>query len=337
MTGNQVNNPLVSVCMPAYNSEKWIGQTIKSVLNQSWKNIELIIVDDGSVDNTLTIIKQFESPKVKIISQVNSGACVARNKALGEAQGDFIQWLDADDILAPDKIEIQLRNSDMDPGSLILHSCAWGFFYYCTSRTKFVHTALWKDLSNIDWLTVRFGENIMMPNHSFLVSRRLTELAGPWNEELSINQDGEYFTRVITKCKEVKFHTGAKCYYRKGNPGSISTSKRKIEAISKAHNLCIDHLLNYEDNQSLNNAAVRFLQDFVSTFYFADSEILNHTKSRILTLGGKIKQPFISEKFKFISNIFGLNYALKAKLMIWYGRVHLEKHYDRFLNIFWCK
>ena len=103
---------LVSICIPVFNSEKWLGDTINSALAQTWSNKELIIVDDGSADNSLKIARKFESSIVKVISQNNRGACAARNKALANAQGDFIQWLDADDILAPDKIEIQLTNSD---------------------------------------------------------------------------------------------------------------------------------------------------------------------------------------------------------------------------------
>ena len=112
-------NSLVSICIPTYNSKKWVGETIHSALAQTWENKEIIIVDDGSVDDTYQIIKQFESDNVRVFRQENKGACSARNRALKEANGDFIQWLDADDILASDKIEIQLRNSNMNPKSRI--------------------------------------------------------------------------------------------------------------------------------------------------------------------------------------------------------------------------
>ena len=81
-------NPLVSIIIPAYNSEKWIKPTIISALNQTWENKEIIVVDDGSTDNTYAVAKQFESKILKVITQDNAGACVARNKALNIAQGD---------------------------------------------------------------------------------------------------------------------------------------------------------------------------------------------------------------------------------------------------------
>src|SRR4030095_8981359 len=100
-------NQLVSILVPAYNKEAWIGDTIKSALAQTWQNKELIIVDDGSKDRTLDVIRRFESVSVKVVAQENQGACAARNRAYSLAQGAYIQWLDADDLLHPQKIETQ--------------------------------------------------------------------------------------------------------------------------------------------------------------------------------------------------------------------------------------
>jgi glycosyltransferase involved in cell wall biosynthesis len=103
---------LVSILIPSYNSEKWVSATIESALSQTWAKKEIVIVDDGSTDKSLQIAKKYESKLVKVITQKNGGAAVARNKALEYAQGDYIQWLDADDLLAPDKIEKQLEGAD---------------------------------------------------------------------------------------------------------------------------------------------------------------------------------------------------------------------------------
>ena len=102
---------LVSILIPCYNAEKWLKYTIASVLGQTWPNKEIIIVDDGSTDCSLQIAKQYESNIVKVISQKNKGGSAARNKAFEYAQGSYIQWLDSDDILAPDKIEYQMKEA----------------------------------------------------------------------------------------------------------------------------------------------------------------------------------------------------------------------------------
>jgi glycosyltransferase involved in cell wall biosynthesis len=89
--------PLVSIIIPAYNAERWIRQTLESAVRQDYANCEVILVNDGSTDGTLAIARQFESRRVRILNQPNAGGPAARNTALKEAQGDFIQWLDHDD------------------------------------------------------------------------------------------------------------------------------------------------------------------------------------------------------------------------------------------------
>src|SRR5438874_10844901 len=103
--------PLVSILIPAYNAEPWIANTIKSALDQTWSRTEIIVVDDGSRDQTLQVARQFASKNVSVVTQENRGASAARNKALELCQGDYIQWLDADDLLSSDKIEGQMESA----------------------------------------------------------------------------------------------------------------------------------------------------------------------------------------------------------------------------------
>src|ERR1700722_15492058 len=101
--------PLVSILIPAYNADRWIAETIRSAVNQTWERKEIIIVDDGSTDETLAVARQFESMLVRVVSQKNQGAASARNRAFSLSCGDYIQWLDADDLLAPDKVSRQME------------------------------------------------------------------------------------------------------------------------------------------------------------------------------------------------------------------------------------
>lgn len=103
------NKGLVSVIMPSYNSEKYIKDSIESVLNQTYPFWELLIVDDCSIDNTVDIIKSFKDERIKLFqNDVNSGAALSRNWALREAKGKWIAFLDSDDIWLPTKLEKQL-------------------------------------------------------------------------------------------------------------------------------------------------------------------------------------------------------------------------------------
>ena len=103
-------NSLVSIIMPSFNTGKYISDSIKSVLEQTYKNWELIIVDDCSVDDTDEVVKSFKDARIKYFkNQSNSGAAVSRNKALKEANGRWIAFLDSDDLWSKDKLEKQIR------------------------------------------------------------------------------------------------------------------------------------------------------------------------------------------------------------------------------------
>ncbi len=101
---------LVSIIMPSWNTERFISETIQSVINQTYKNWELIIVDDCSTDNTDAVVASFKDDRIKYLHNVkNSGAALTRNKAMREARGEWIAFLDSDDLWTPDKLEKQVR------------------------------------------------------------------------------------------------------------------------------------------------------------------------------------------------------------------------------------
>lgn len=103
-------NELVSIIMPTYNSEKIVCNSINSVLKQTYKNFELIIIDDASSDATIKMVNQFNDKRIKVLQQnVNSGAAYTRNAGIKQAKGRFLAFIDADDLWEEDKLEIQLK------------------------------------------------------------------------------------------------------------------------------------------------------------------------------------------------------------------------------------
>ena len=101
--------PLVSILIPAFNAQEWIAETIQSALRQTWPRKEIIVLDDGSADETLVVARRFESDEVRVISQPNQGAAAARNQALALSRGDYIQWLDADDFFLRTRLPTRWR------------------------------------------------------------------------------------------------------------------------------------------------------------------------------------------------------------------------------------
>lgn len=115
MENKQVRSDLVSVMMPAYNAERFIRQAVESVLAQKYPHWELIVVDDGSTDQTSEILKQFDDSRIRIIRQSNAGESAARNTALQHLRGEYLAFLDADDIYLPNHLEVTVGYLQMHP------------------------------------------------------------------------------------------------------------------------------------------------------------------------------------------------------------------------------
>src|SRR5438128_218951 len=201
--------PLVSVLIPCFNAEQYIGAALDSVLGQTWKHIEVIVVDDGSTDGSVREFQRFSDTRVRLLSQTNAGASAARNAAFAACHGDFIQFLDADDVLHYNKIKAQIgRLASAPPGHVA--SGSWARFSNQTSEATFRPEAVWRDLSPVEFLTASWLGGGMMAPCVWLTPRPILECAGAWNEKLSLNDDGEFFTRAVLASSGVLFCQEAK-------------------------------------------------------------------------------------------------------------------------------
>lgn len=227
--------PLVSILIPAYRAAPWIAATIESALAQTHPRVELIVVDDGSPDDTLARARVFAARGVRVVHQPNAGAAAARNHALRLAQGDFLQFLDADDLLSPAKIATQLALLDVHPSNT-LALCRWGRFSTDVTQTVFADDDLARDFTPLDWMRLHCGAGRMMHPAAWLVPRALADQAGPWDERLTLNDDGEYFARVVLGSRGlVCAHApAAETYYRSGLAGSLSR-QRSVQALQSLH------------------------------------------------------------------------------------------------------
>jgi glycosyltransferase involved in cell wall biosynthesis len=310
--------PLVSILIPAFNAQEWIADTLRSAVAQTWDRKEIIVVDDGSRDRTLAVARQFESDGVHVVTQNNQGAAAARNKAFSLSRGDYIQWLDADDLIGPDKIAKQMEATGDPPNKLTLLSGGWGRFMYRYDRAKFVPTALWCDLSPVEWLMRKMSLNLHMQTATWLVSRELTEAAGPWNTQLLGDDDGEYFCRVLLASDGVRFVPEAKVYYRAA-PNSLSyigRSDKKRDAQWHSMQLHIRYLRSLEDSGRVRAACVNYLQNWMVFFYPERLDIFQHAEEIARELGGQLKAPRLSWKYSWIKALFGWPLARRAQLSL---------------------
>lgn len=307
----------VSILIPCYNSEKWVGETLDCCLRQTYPNIEVVLVDDGSTDNSLAIAREYEKKdkRIRVFSQPNSGGCRARNLAFEKSTGDYIKYLDADDLISDDMIEkqVELLLSANDPYAV--STCSWQEFWDTIDIT-FNQRCIYKDYNNpIELLADLWTKGEMFAVTCYLVSRQLISQVGDWDERLTKNQDGEFFCRVLSKASGVLFCNNAKFYYRRGHI-SVSTGAKLSPAKIQSS---LDSRISYEQTilplydtsiirkgLALNYSNVMFNSPVGSKWF-------NEAKKRIYALGESPVHPSAKGVQKWIVSIIGLTTYLYIK------------------------
>jgi len=184
--------PKVSVIIPAYNSETYIAETLGSALAQTYKNYEVIVVDDGSRDETLRVARSFE-PQVKVLTKQNGGPASARNLAINNSQGDYLALLDSDDLWVKDKLEQQAAFLDENQDVGLVYGEALMFTESNGEKKVGGRIGYTTDPS---FRLLLFGDYV--PNSTVMIRRACVEKAGPLNEsrELIGVEDYEYWMRI---------------------------------------------------------------------------------------------------------------------------------------------
>jgi glycosyltransferase involved in cell wall biosynthesis len=313
-------NPKVSILIPLYNSEAYIAETIDSCLNQIYKNIEIIIVDDGSSDNSLNIaqIYSHQYSNITVETQKNSGAPVARNRAFKMSTGEYIQYIDADDLLHPDKILLQMEALKNADNRTIVFG-RWGTFQ------KSIENVIWKDLpvnKNYDdpkkFLIELWESGMAAITHLWLVPRILVEESKGWNESLTKNQDGEFFARIVYKSTKIVFIKNSIGYYRKDNTNSISSqiSKKALESTLKSFETYMELMKNGLNDRSVCKSLALLYSRFLYKIPPHYKDMILETKSRLKSLG--YNKPINTMKIsdRILSYFLGTHNVLQFKKRI---------------------
>ena len=194
-------NPLVSILIPAYNADRWIAAALESALAQTWPYKEVILVDDGSSDDTLRIARTFESGSVKVLSQEEQ----RRQFCHGISRFLMLRGITSNGLT---RITFLRRTrfpcNSIHAGSKINGSYSplfyLGFFLLQAGSSRIPAYGALGGFTPLEWVYAKVNGNIFMVWKHGLSVGELTEAAGPWNESLSLDDDGEYFTRVIRHC-----------------------------------------------------------------------------------------------------------------------------------------
>lgn len=222
---------LISVIIPAYNAEKFVLDAIHSVLQQDFQPLEILLIDDGSTDDTVALVKR-EAPQVKIIQQANAGVAAARNTGLRHATGDYICFLDADDGWFPGKLEAQVDYLRLHPEvSVVYHKWhVWkpdenGIFNPPQRAENPVPGEIDPALSG--WIYPRLLLDCVVHTSTVMMRREIARDIGFFDTALDTGEDYDFWLRVSRKFQIHKL-TGTYSFYRVAS-GSLTTGAPKSQ------------------------------------------------------------------------------------------------------------
>lgn len=215
--------PTVSIIIPCYNKRPYVAKAIESALSQT-AACEVIVVDDGSTDGSLDIIRSYGS-RIRWTSGPNRGGSAARNRGLELATGNWIQFLDADDILPPEKIAVQIAAME-GASEDAMAFCPWAFFHDSGEVASPDARAYWRGYaSGLELLVDMWYQGGFFPPHAWLTPRSLIERVGRWDEGLTGDDDGEFFGRLLVAASGLRFCAATRVFYRDPPVGSVSRDR----------------------------------------------------------------------------------------------------------------
>ncbi|MEM7726657.1 MAG: glycosyltransferase [Cyanobacteria bacterium P01_A01_bin.45] len=290
------NNPIISVIIPAFNSEKTIKKTINSVLKQSFKNWELIIIDDDSEDSTVDIISQFNDNRIKLFSYEHGGGNISRNRGFSHANGEFVSFLDSDDIWTSDKLFKQLKALQKNPDAAVVYS----WTNYIDENDNFLvsgtHNSFNGDVYE-ELLISNFLENGSNP----LIRRTAFIDVNGFDESLKAGQDWDMWLRLAAKYNFVAVESTQILYRVNSNSVSSNLARQEkacLQVLKKAYknrkpvsntwNLSLKNIYKYLTCKALQEPynyqrgwiALRFLYNY----FIHDPARLNNSKFIIILL-----------------------------------------------------
>jgi glycosyltransferase involved in cell wall biosynthesis len=264
------------------------------------------VVDNGSTDRTLDVVHSFAAPSIRIYQCPKQNASAARNLGTAKSAGTYIQYLDADDVLSPSKIDLQLsRLKGSEPRNMA--SGPWVRFERTLSERQIRPEGVWQDMDPQEFLILSWSGGGMMPNFGWLTPRHLIEEAGPWNESLTLNDDGEFFTRVILESTGVLFCQDAIGYYRSTSSPSLSKARSRKAFLSgfSSADQSAKHLLHVRDDKDARRGCAYHYQRFAYEAYPECADLAKLAEARAEELGGCDLAPSGGKLFQLLTPVIG--------------------------------
>ncbi|MBO0349487.1 glycosyltransferase [Phormidium pseudopriestleyi FRX01] len=222
--------PLISVIIPVFNSQKTINETIGSVLKQTLSNLEVIVINDGSTDEGLEKIATIKDPRVQVFSYPNAGVAVSRNRGIERARGEYISFLDADDLWTPDKLEAQLKALQENPPAAVAYSWtdyideAGNFLYHGSHITV-----------NGDVTAKLLFKNFIENGSNPLIRRHALVEVGEFDSSLPPAEDWDMWLRLAARYHFVAVPHPQILYRMSAGANSANISKMETQGLKVIH------------------------------------------------------------------------------------------------------
>jgi len=307
-----MNSPLVSVIMPCYRCAGTIVDAISSVLSQTYENIELVVVLDGADSEVLAECGSFSDSRMSVYVIDKTGASAARNYGFSVSKGDYVSFMDSDDVYDPHKIEMQIRAS-YSYQAKVLTGSFYEFDDYCVRY-------LFSQLEDVEydankWLNRYFRMEVYYPPLCYLIPRELVIKVNGWSEQLTFNDDTYFMTRVVLASGGLVHINKSVSGYRKGVDGSLSGSMTLDKAGSylKCLNLIREALATEGSNSSLYEALAFRYAKFIYSIYPEYSSVLSAAEAEYCKLGQPTKRAFGGGVIGKLEHVFGWRFVKQVK------------------------
>jgi glycosyltransferase involved in cell wall biosynthesis len=257
--------PLISVIVPVYNGEKTIRETLNSLFKQTFTDFEVLVINDGSQDATLEIVSSIKDPRLKVFSYLNAGPSASRNRGVALASGEYISFLDADDLWTPDKLEAQLKALQAHPEAALAYS--WTDFINESNqflrRGSYINVTgdVYKQLLLTNFL--ENGSNALIRQHA------LAEV-GEFDESMTHGEDWDMWLRLAAHYPFVAvpspqilyrvYATSSSANVSKLEAGSLSVMERvfsQFPTLEYLKPICLANLYTYLTFKTLQGFPVR--------------------------------------------------------------------------------
>lgn len=284
----------ISVVIPLYNKETSIEKAIQTVMSQSFVNFEVIVVNDGSTDNGLEVVKSIKDKRIKIINKDNGGVSSARNRGILEANADYIAFLDADDYWEPDYLE-EMYKLILDFPNASIYGCAYDWVENGVSKTDDFHfPPLYRGIVD-NYFQTALNHHLFWTS-AVIVSKKSIQEIGCFDERISIGEDLDVWFRMNLNYKGVFFNKVLAHY-------NIDGPNRAMKRKHDYRKSIMFHFDKYKNDEEINLDFSTFINKFKAYKVF---DLLNNfelSRKEIKEYIAKINKPEISKKMRFLLSL----------------------------------